>query len=158
MTNSPFARAGGLCTFHVLTTITVCHASKNRHKSNKTTKKKKMSCEIRLLGSGSWLRSIVIVLNVKPEKRDNMVTRDPPTSLIYPVYSFSSLVTLTPLKEISVKSDITTLGMCLGHNLIPQTQTTLYSSSPSLLLSYPPTILYRSQQTNTQTNRRTHAN
>ena len=69
---------------------------------------------MRLLGSGSWLRSIVMVLNVKPEKRDNMVTRDPATALTYPVYSSSFSVTLTAPKEVYVKSDIIILGLGLG--------------------------------------------
>jgi len=101
--NSHFARAGALRTFHVPITIMVCHANKNRHKSNKTTNKKRVICEMRLLGSGSWSRSSVMALNVKPEKRDNMVIRDPDTALTYPVYSSSFSVTLTPPEEVYAK-------------------------------------------------------
>jgi len=101
--NSHFARTGAFLTLYVPTMIMVCHANKNRHKSNNTTRKKRVSCEIRLLGSGNWLRSIVMALNVKPEKRDNMVTREYATALTYPVYSSSFSVTLTPHEEVNVK-------------------------------------------------------
>jgi len=47
-----------------------------------------------------------MVLNVKPEKRDNMVTRDAATALTYRVYSSSFSVTLAPPEEVHVKPDI----------------------------------------------------
>jgi hypothetical protein len=83
--------------------IMVCQANKNRHKSNKTTKKKRVSCEMKLLGSGSWSRRSVMALNVKPEKRDNMVTRDLSKALTYSVYSSSFSVTLISPEEVNVK-------------------------------------------------------
>jgi hypothetical protein len=101
--NSHFACAGTLLTFHVPIMIMVCHANKNRHKSNKTTKKKRVSCEMKLLGFGSWSRSSVMALNVKPEKRDNMVTRDLSKALTYSVYFSSFSVTLTSPEEAHVK-------------------------------------------------------
>ena len=94
--NSHFARAGALRTLYVPTTIIVCHANKNTQKSNKTTKKRRVSCEMRLLGSGSWLGSITMAVNVKPEKRDNMVTRVLDRSLTYSMYSSSFSVTSNP--------------------------------------------------------------
>jgi hypothetical protein len=48
---------------------------------------------MKLLGSGSWSRRSVMALNVKPEKRDNMVTRDLSKALTYSVYSSSFSVT-----------------------------------------------------------------
>jgi hypothetical protein len=101
--NSHFAHAGTLLTFHVPIMIMVCHANKNRHKSNKTTKKKRMSCELKLLGSWSWSSNSVIALNVKPEKRDNMVTRDLSIAFIYSVYFSSFSATLAPPEEVYVK-------------------------------------------------------
>jgi len=80
--------------------MTVCHPNKNRHKSNKTTRKKRVDCEMRLLGSGSWLRSTVMALNVNPEKRDSMMTRDPATAFTYSQYSSSFSVTLAHPKKL----------------------------------------------------------
>ena len=50
--NSHFERAGALLTFHVPITIMICQANKKRHKSNTTTKKKRVSCEMKLVESG----------------------------------------------------------------------------------------------------------
>lgn len=121
--NSHFACAGTLLTFHVPIMIMVCHANKKRHKSNKTTKKKRVSCEMKLLGSGSWSSSSVIALNVKPEKRDNMVTRDLSKALTYPVYSSSFSFILGPPEDVYVKffklAHLISVRVLLLHLLYP---------------------------------------
>jgi hypothetical protein len=65
-----------------------------------------------------------MALNVKPDKRDNMVTRDPDKSLTYPVYSFSSSATQIPI-EIDIETDITILGLGLKFRFNPMKMVTL---------------------------------
>jgi hypothetical protein len=121
--NSHFACAGTLLTFHVPIMIMVCHTNKKRHKSNKTTKKKRVSCEMKLLGFGSWSRSNVMALNVKPAKRDNIVIRDLSKALTYSVYFSSFSVTLSTPEEVYVKffklAHLISVRMLMLHLLYP---------------------------------------
>jgi hypothetical protein len=55
-----------------------------------------------LLGSGSWLSSVLIVVNVKPEKSARIVTRIHDKFLTYSEYVSFSSVTPQPLKVSSV--------------------------------------------------------
>jgi len=50
------------------------HPIKNNDRSNKTAKKKSVNCDIILLGSGSRVISRVMVVNVKPAKKENILT------------------------------------------------------------------------------------
>jgi len=53
----------------------VVHVRENKNRSNNTAKKKSVNCAKMLLGSGSWVISMVIDVNVKPQKRERTPER-----------------------------------------------------------------------------------
>jgi hypothetical protein len=55
--------------------IDICHADRNRKNSNSSVRKKRVICDITLVGSGSWVRNRLMTVNVKPARKDNTLAR-----------------------------------------------------------------------------------
>jgi len=51
------------------------YSTRKTNRSNSTAKKKSVSCDCNLLGFGSCVRSMVMTVNVKPARRDSVLTR-----------------------------------------------------------------------------------
>ena len=53
----------------------ICHADRNRKNSKSSVKRKSVTCDMALVGSGSWFRNMLMTVNVNPERKVNTLAR-----------------------------------------------------------------------------------
>jgi hypothetical protein len=66
----PTMRAGAQ-----LIIMVICHTDRNKKNSKSSVKKKRVTWDMRLVGSGSWFRNMLMTVNVNPERKVNTLAR-----------------------------------------------------------------------------------